>query len=358
MINLLISTSNCADYALANILNTVHQVIDMIAIIVPILLIISIIFSIVGFLVNVDQKNKSKKIIQKVAAAIIVFLLPTLVDTTMSLLDYAGGDVESNNFQVASCWTLVAKGSTSGSNNTTNGSGTNTTSTTSTKKSSNNSITGDLSGLQSSTSANKKNNNSNKKTNKHTNWSHLSRYYQTGKYSGYSVCANGSGNTVGAGACGLCSYMATRYILTGKDTSFMSFMHEGCNTGFFNGIGASWQIVRKGSTYPDKYGITSKNVNHHGSKEQLYKRTVNELSNGNVVVVMVGCGHRNVEQGGFNATSNQHFIVLADYNSSSKEIYVWNPNQNNQGWKSKSQLDRFVFNNQCLKLYEVMEAKN
>lgn len=353
MINLLISTSNCADYALANILNTVHQVVNMIAIIVPILLIISIIFSLVGFLVNVDQKNKSKKIIQKLAAAIIVFLLPTIVDTTMSLLDYAGGDVESNNFQVASCWTLAAKSSTSISNNTTNVSGTNTILT---KKSSNNSITGDLSGLKKSSSS--KNNNSNKKTNKHTDWNHLSRYYQTGKYSGNKVCANGSGNTVGAGACGLCSYMATRYILTGNDTSFMSFMHESCNTGFFNGIGASWEIVRRGSTYPNKYGITSKNVNHSGNKEQLYKRTVNELSNGNVVVVMVGCGHRNVEQGGFNATSNQHFIVLADYNSSSKEIYVWNPNQNNQGWKSKSQLDRFVFNNQCLKLYEVMEAKN
>ncbi len=353
MINLLISTSNCADYALANILNTVHQVVNMIAIIVPILLIISIIFSLVGFLVNVDQKNKSKKIIQKLAAAIIVFLLPTIVDTTMSLLDYAGGDVESNNFQVASCWTLAAKSSASVSNNTTNVSGTNTILT---KKSSNNSITGDLSGLKKSSSS--KNNNSNKKTNKHTDWNHLSRYYQTGKYSGNKVCANGSGNTVGAGACGLCSYMATRYILTGNDTSFMSFMHESCNTGFFNGIGASWEIVRRGSTYPNKYGITSKNVNHSGNKEELYKRTVNELSNGNVVVVMVGCGHRNVEQGGFNATSNQHFIVLADYNSSSKEIYVWNPNQNNQGWKSKSQLDRFVFNNQCLKLYEVMEAKN
>ena len=353
MINLLISTSNCADYALANILNTVHQVVNMIAIIVPILLIISIIFSLVDFLVNVDQKNKSKKIIQKLAAAIIVFLLPTIVDTTMSLLDYAGGDVESNNFQVASCWTLAAKSSTSISNNTTNVSGTNTILT---KKSSNNSITGDLSGLKKSSSS--KNNNSNKKTNKHTDWNHLSRNYQTGKYSGNKVCANGSGNTVGAGACGLCSYMATRYILTGNDTSFMSFMHESCNTGFFNGIGASWEIVRRGSTYPNKYGITSKNVNHSGNKEELYKRTVNELSNGNVVVVMVGCGHRNVEQGGFNATSNQHFIVLADYNSSSKEIYVWNPNQNNQGWKSKSQLDRFVFNNQCLKLYEVMEAKN
>lgn len=346
MINLLISTSNCADYALANILNTVHQVIDMIAIIVPILLIISIIFSIVGFLVNVDQKNKSKKIIQKLVAAIIVFLLPTIVDTTMSLLDYAGGDVESNNFQVASCWTLAAKRSTSVSNNTTNESGTNATLN---KKPSSNSITGDLSGLKSY---------ANKKTNKHTNWSHLSRYYQSGKYSGNTVCANGSGNTVGAGACGLCSYMATRYILTGKDTSFMSFMHEGCNTGFFNGLGASWQIVRQGSKYPNKYGITSKNVNHRGNKEQLYKRTVNELSNGNVVVVMVGCGYRNVEQGGFNATANQHFIVLADYNSNNKKIYVWNPNQNNQGWKSKKQLKKYVFNNQCLKLYEVMKAKN
>lgn len=144
MINLLISTNNCADYALANMLNTVHQVINMIAIIVPILLIISIIFSLVSFLVNVDQKNKGKKIIQKVAAAIIVFLLPTIVDTTMSLLDYAGGDIESNNFQVASCWTLAAKGTTS-SSNINSGAGTNTSST---KKSSTNSITGDLSGLK------------------------------------------------------------------------------------------------------------------------------------------------------------------------------------------------------------------
>ncbi len=353
MINLLISTSNCADYALANMLNTVHQVVNMIAIIVPILLIISIIFSLVGFLVNVEQKNKSKKIIQKVAAAIIVFLLPTIIDTTMSLLDYAGGDVESNNFQVASCWTLAAKGTISNSNNTTSETKTNTSTT---KKSSNNSITGDLSGLKNS--SNNSNSSSNKKTNKHTNWSHLSRYYQTGQYSGNSVCANGSGNTVGAGACGLCSYMATRYILTGKDTSFMSFMHEACNTGFFNGIGATWQVVRQTNTYPNKYGITSKNVNHNGNKEKLYNRTVSELNNGNVVVVMVGCGNRNVEQGGFNATSNQHFIVLADYNSSNKKIYVWNPNQNNQGWKSKSQLKKFVFNKQCLKLYEVMKVKS
>lgn len=61
MINLLISTNNCADYALANILNTIHKIINMVAIIVPILLIISIIFSLVGFLVNVEQKIRAKK---------------------------------------------------------------------------------------------------------------------------------------------------------------------------------------------------------------------------------------------------------------------------------------------------------
>ena len=111
MINLLITTNNCSDYALANLLSTVQNIINMIAIIVPILLIISIILSLVSFLVNVDQKNKGKKIIQKVAAAIIIFFLPTIVDTTMSLLDYAGG--EKYNFQVASCWTIAAKKSTS-----------------------------------------------------------------------------------------------------------------------------------------------------------------------------------------------------------------------------------------------------
>ena len=346
MINLLISTNNCSDYALANLLNTVHKIINMIAVIVPILLILSIIFSLLSFIINVDQKNKGKKIIQKVAAAIIVFFIPTIVDTTMSLLDYAGGNIKSDNFQVASCWTIASKSSEKIEKADYNsGAGTSK----SKKSSSTNSVTGDLSNLKKAANGSSK---------KHLDWKHLSRYYQSGQYSGNSVCANGSGNTVGSGACGLCSYMATRYILTGKDTSFMSFMHESCNTGFFNGLGASWQIVRQNNVYPNKYGITSKNVNHRGNKENLYKRTVSELNNGNVVIVMIGCGYRNVEQGGFNATQNQHFIVLADYNPKNKKIYVWNPNQNNQGWKSKSQLKKFIFNNQCLKLYEVMKVKN
>lgn len=147
MINLLISTNNCADYALANILNTIHKIINMVAIIVPILLIISIIFSLVGFLVNVEQKNKGKKIIQKVAAAIIIFFLPTIVDTTMSLLDYAGGNIGKNNFQVASCWNLASKTQTSAP---TYISGAGTFS----KSSSKNSIAQELSGLKNYSNSN------------------------------------------------------------------------------------------------------------------------------------------------------------------------------------------------------------
>ena len=58
MINLLISTSNCADYALANILNTVHQVVNMIAIIVPILLIISAISAGLAAVMNLPKRGE------------------------------------------------------------------------------------------------------------------------------------------------------------------------------------------------------------------------------------------------------------------------------------------------------------
>ncbi len=107
MIKFLVTTNDCSDFALANILSTVHTIVQMICIIVPVILILSVIISLVGFLINPDAKNKGSNIIHKILAAIIVFLLPTIVDTTMALLSYAG--TNNDSFQVAACWTLGAE---------------------------------------------------------------------------------------------------------------------------------------------------------------------------------------------------------------------------------------------------------
>lgn len=183
-------------------------------------------------------------------------------------------------------------------------------------------------------------------TNKNTfkNYSHLNMYNQSGKYSGYSVCASG-GNSIGATGCGLSSYMAARYILTGKDTNFLSFAHESCNTGLYNGRGSSWQVVET-KTYQNKYGIKSVKIKNN------YKTIVNELKKGHPVVVMIGYGARTIEQGGFNGTPNQHFIVLVNYNEKKDQIYVYNPTGANTGWTSKSKIQKYVIG--CGKLVRSM----
>ena len=183
-------------------------------------------------------------------------------------------------------------------------------------------------------------------TNKNTftNFSHLSRYNQTGKYGNYSVCASG-GNSIRNTACGLSSYMAARYVVTRKDTNILAFAHEACNTGFYNGLGATWQVV-DGKTYQNKYGMKSVAIKNN------YKTIVNELKKGHPVVVMIGYGSRTIERGGFNGTSNLHYIVLVKYNDKKDQIYVYNPTGENTGWASKSRIQKYVIN--CGKLIRSM----
>lgn len=242
------------------------------------------------------------------------------------------------------------------------------TSSKNTQSSANNNLSNNnttITNKESNTNTTTSNKNSNKNTSTSTstkkkNFSHLSRYNQSGKYRSYSVCANG-GNTIGGTACGLSSYMATRYILTGKDTDFLAFSHEACNTGLYNGLGTSWEYTRKsGSIYPKKYGIVSKNVSTNQSTSDLYKRTITELNKGNVIVPMIGCGYVTATSqiGGFNSTTGQHFIVIADYDpSKEKPFYVYNPTGINTGWTSKEKLKKYVLSKQCLKNYEVLSKK-
>lgn len=242
------------------------------------------------------------------------------------------------------------------------------TSSKNTQSSSNNNLTNNnttTTNKESNTNTTTSNKNSKKNTSiststKKKNFSHLNRYNQSGKYRSYSVCANG-GNTIGGTACGLSSYMATRYILIGKDTDFLAFSHEACNTGLYNGLGTSWEYTRKsGSIYPKKYGIVSKNVSTHQSTSDLYKRTITELNKGNVIVPMIGCGYVTATSqiGGFNSTRNLHYIVIADYDpSKEKPFYVYNPTGINTGWTSKEKLKKYVLSKQCLKNYEVLSKK-
>ena len=94
---ILATADACSDYALANILSLTQLAFNIICIAVPIILIFSLILTIIKVITDPDQQHFIRKIISQIAAAIIVFLLPTLVNLIMAWLPDGG-------MNIGSCW--------------------------------------------------------------------------------------------------------------------------------------------------------------------------------------------------------------------------------------------------------------
>ncbi len=87
----------CDDYALANTLSLFQTAFTIICIVVPIILIISLALTIIGAVTNPDKKGILKTIIIKIAAALIIFFLPSIVNLVISWLP-------EDKFDIKDCW--------------------------------------------------------------------------------------------------------------------------------------------------------------------------------------------------------------------------------------------------------------
>lgn len=94
---ILATADACSDYALINILSLTQTAFQIICVAVPIILIISLILTIIKVITDPDQKHFIRKIISQIAAAIIIFLLPTLVNLIMAWVPDGG-------INISSCW--------------------------------------------------------------------------------------------------------------------------------------------------------------------------------------------------------------------------------------------------------------
>ena len=94
---ILATADACSDYALVNILSLTQTAFQIICVAVPIILIISLILTIIKVMTDPDQKHFIRKIISQIAAAIIIFLLPTLVNLIMAWVPDGG-------INISSCW--------------------------------------------------------------------------------------------------------------------------------------------------------------------------------------------------------------------------------------------------------------
>lgn len=97
MVYVLATADACSDYALANILSLTQTAFDIICIAVPIILIISLVITLIKVITDPDQKHFIRKLISQIAAAILVFLLPSIVNIIMAWLPDGG-------INIGSCW--------------------------------------------------------------------------------------------------------------------------------------------------------------------------------------------------------------------------------------------------------------
>ena len=86
----------CTDYGVVGILSVTKMVFDLIQLVVPIILIVAGTIQFVQLTINPELKDGFRRVLNKFMAAVIVFLLPALVDLILT--------ATSSNFSVAACW--------------------------------------------------------------------------------------------------------------------------------------------------------------------------------------------------------------------------------------------------------------
>lgn len=247
----------CSDYALASVLGIIKRIITILQIVVPIFLIIggSIAFS--KALINPDDGPKAKKnFLNAIASAVIVFLMPFLINSIMAIISAYGDvgitDSNGNNtaFNISSCWSNAnvtdissssisnynentsisdeANGNTRTNSNTNtnnrnnNNSSNNSNSQNNNRNNSNNSNKNNNSNNSNSSNKNNKNNNTNSNSNNKNNNSKTDT--STNNYSSFVLV--GDSRFVGQKSSGFKNSKTTYIASVGKGLTYMKSNEE------------------------------------------------------------------------------------------------------------------------------------
>lgn len=84
----------------------VKLALNVIRIVVPIGLVVMTVLDISKNVINPDEKDSMKKVGTRFIAAVIVFLIPTIVNIIMGLVDVALGSGAGSNYEytISDCW--------------------------------------------------------------------------------------------------------------------------------------------------------------------------------------------------------------------------------------------------------------
>ena len=99
-------TSWCDQEGVITVFKVIKTVINVIRIAVPIGIIIWTVIELLKNVINPDDKDSKKKIFNRIIAAIIVFLIPTIINLALNLVDVGlGGNSGSKyRYNLSECW--------------------------------------------------------------------------------------------------------------------------------------------------------------------------------------------------------------------------------------------------------------
>jgi len=92
------SMRECSSIGLLNVISVFKNMMTIIQILVPIILLIFTAIGLFKLMMNPDDKKLKKGIINKFIAALIVFFVPTIINTLLNIL--------GTNTNLSTCWTL------------------------------------------------------------------------------------------------------------------------------------------------------------------------------------------------------------------------------------------------------------
>ena len=123
----------CNDYIVGNIISIIRRSVDILGIVVPTLLLIKLTIEAAGGVLDPVEEHldktpwnkRNKRIPRQIISAVIIFLLPFIINTTMSILSLANDDEtkigineknKTETFHVSTCWNNVSTTNTAPKN--------------------------------------------------------------------------------------------------------------------------------------------------------------------------------------------------------------------------------------------------
>ena len=82
----------------------IKAILNIIRILVPIGLVGYTIFEVVKKVINPDDKDFMKHIINRIIAAVVVFFVPLIVSLTLKIIDIGTGNTDASSKSLGRCW--------------------------------------------------------------------------------------------------------------------------------------------------------------------------------------------------------------------------------------------------------------